>query len=86
MTPEELTAELFRQLQRTGVDLRAAQPRMVEIAPPIERENPDGTFEVELTIDASGIVKALQEIPDGAGTDAFVEAYNAAHGRPRGAS
>lgn len=77
MIPEELTVELIRQLERTRVDLRAAQPRMYQVVPPIERENADGTVDVQFTIDATGIVRTLQQLHDGAGTEAFVAAYNA---------
>lgn len=81
MTPEELTAELIRQLERTRVDLRAAHPRMHQVVPPIERESADGTVDVQFTIDATGILRTLQQLNDGAGTDAFVAAYNARHVR-----
>jgi hypothetical protein len=73
---EALTAEFLAQLARVGVDMRSASPRMHEIVPPRETGNEDGTTEVVFTIDASGIVDTLQKLPDGAGTDAFVRAYN----------
>lgn len=74
---EALTAEFLAQLARVGVDMRAASPRMHEIGPSRETENEDGTTEVVFTIDASGIVDTLRKLPDRAGTDAFVRAYNA---------
>jgi hypothetical protein len=74
---EPLTADFLAQLARVGVDIRAASPRMHEIVPPRETQNEDGTTEVVFTIDASGIVETLRKLPDGAGTDAFVHAYNA---------
>jgi hypothetical protein len=74
---EALTAELLAQIVRVGVDMRAASPRMHEIVSPRETDNQDGTTEVVFTVDASGIVETLRKLPDGAGTDAFVRAYNA---------
>jgi hypothetical protein len=74
---EALTAEFLAQVARVGVDMRAASPRMHEIVAPRETDNEDGTTEVVFTIDASGIVETLRKLPDGAGTDAFVHAYNA---------
>jgi hypothetical protein len=73
---EALTADFLAQLARVGVDMRAASPRMHEIVPPEETENADGSTTVSFTIDASGIVETLRGLPDGAGTEAFVRAYN----------
>jgi hypothetical protein len=74
---QALTAEFLAQLTRVGVDMRAASPRMHEIDPARETENDDGTNEVVFTIDVSGIIETLRRLPDAAGTDAFVRAYNA---------
>lgn len=74
---EALTADFLAQLARVGVDMRVASLRMHELVPPRETENDDGTTDVVFTIDASGIVETLRKLPDGAGTDAFVRAYNA---------
>ena len=88
LTPEQeaefeaLGAEFMQQLERVGVDLQQASPRLREVAPPVERPISEDEFEVMLTIDVSGIVETLRGLPDGAGTEAFVAAYNA---RPRGA-
>ena len=88
LTPEQeaelaaLAAEFERQIERVAVNLQAAFPRMREFAPPVERRLTDDEFELSLTVDVSGIVEALRGLPDGAGTAAFVAAYNA---RQRGA-
>jgi hypothetical protein len=74
---EALTAEFLAQVARVGVDMRAASPQMHEIVSPRETDNEDGTTDVVFTVDASGIVETLRRLPDGAGTDAFVRAYNA---------
>ena len=82
LTPEQAAAaeaigrEFLQQLERVGVDMQAAFPRLREIAPPVEREISDDEVEISITIDASGIVETLRTLPDGAGTDAFVAAYN----------
>jgi hypothetical protein len=74
---EALGREFVQQLERVAVDMRAAFPRLREIAPPLERQISEDEVEIGFTIDASGIVKTLRGLPDGAGTDAFVAAYNA---------
>lgn len=75
-------ADFERQLVRTGVDLRAASPQLNEIEAPRRRDvaGVDGveTFLEEFTIDFSGILETLRRLPDGAGTSAFVAAYNLA--------
>lgn len=76
-TAEAMGREFLQQLERVGVDMQAAFPRLREIAPPLERQISDDEVEVSFTIDASGIVETLRGLPDGAGTDAFVAAYNA---------
>ena len=77
-----LTADFLAQLARVDVDMRAAWPRMHELVPPLETANEDGTTDIAFTIDASGIVETLRKLPDGAGTDAFVRAYNARFPNP----
>jgi hypothetical protein len=83
LTPEQEAAaealgrEFFHQVARVAVDMQAAFPRLREIAPPVERQISEDEVEVGFTIDASGIVETLRSLPDGAGTDAFVAAYNA---------
>jgi uncharacterized protein YdiU (UPF0061 family) len=83
LTPEQeaaaeaLVAEFMRQLERVGVDMPTASPQLREIAPPVERQISDDEYEVMLTVDVSGIVNTLRRLPDRAGTDAFVAAYNA---------
>ncbi len=69
--------ELLRHIARTSVNMQAATPRMREIAPPVEQQLNDNDFEVTFTVDVSGILATLRELPDGAGTDIFVAAYNA---------
>jgi hypothetical protein len=70
-------AEFMQQLERVGVDMQAASPQLREIAPPMECRVSKDEFELMLTIDVSGILESLRGLPDGAGTDAFVAAYNA---------
>lgn len=68
---DALATELMWQVERVGVDMRAAFPQLREIAPPTEHLLGDG-----FTIDASGIVETLRTLADDAGTEAFVAAYN----------
>lgn len=74
---EMLLREFMHQLERVAVDMQAAFPRLREIAPPVERHISEDEVEIGFTVDASGIVETLRNLPDGAGTDAFVAAYNA---------
>jgi hypothetical protein len=80
---EALHAEFTQQLARARVDLRAASRRMHEIAPPVRQEvsadDSSETFTMTFTVDVSGIVETLRQLPDDAGTSAFIAAYNMAH-------
>ena len=78
-TIEALMIEFEQQLARVGVDLRAASPLMREKAQPVKRPVSDHEYEMTFTIDVSGILAALRQMPDGTGTSAFVAAYNAGH-------
>ncbi|MEP6834121.1 MAG: hypothetical protein ABJB74_12035 [Gemmatimonas sp.] len=72
-----LEVELVQQLERVGVDLMGVGARLSESQPRVERMISDDEFEVALTIDVSAILDTLRSLPDAAGTDAFVAAYNA---------
>jgi hypothetical protein len=77
---EALIADLEAQIARVGVDLRAAMQVMHEIEAP-QRSDPsdDGSYTESHTIDLTGIVETLRGLRDGAGTSAFVTAYNRTH-------
>lgn len=76
-TIEAISAELEAQLARVGVDMQTAVPQLREVFPPVERRVSDTEVELELTIDVTGILETLRELPDGAGTARLVAAYNA---------
>ncbi|HEY2164120.1 MAG TPA: hypothetical protein VGH04_09025 [Gemmatimonadaceae bacterium] len=80
---EALMTDLEAQSVRVGVDLRTAMGDMNEIEAPrqsaIESDESGESFTESFTIDVSGIVKTLRALPDGAGTSAFVAAYNRTH-------
>ena len=84
-SPEEratigaLTSEFEQQLARVGVDLRAASPLIREKAQPVKQPVFDREYEMTFTVDVSGILAALRQLPDSAGTSAFVATYNAGH-------
>ncbi len=83
LTPEQeaefeaLGAEYVAQLDRVGVDMREASPQLLPVAPPVEQWISEDEFELTLTLDVGGFVETLRALPDGAGTSAFVAAYNA---------
>lgn len=78
-------ATLEAELARVRVDFRAAAPDLHEVDPPERRDDdPTGEFTESFTIDVSGIVETLRRLPDGAGTAAFVAAYNDKHSDWRG--
>ena len=89
LTPEQQRqveadhAEFERQLARVAVDLRAASRRMHQIEPPRRSEvtidGDEESFMETFTMDFSGILATLRRLPDGAGTAAFIAAYNAEH-------
>ena len=82
LTPEQraeleaLVQEWDHHLLRVGVDMEAAGPRLRELVPPEEHQISDAETEVTLALDVSGIVETLRGLPDGAGTERFVDAYN----------
>ncbi len=82
LTPEEqrdieaLQGELAKQVQRTQVNLEGVGSRLRASRPPVERRISDDRREIALSFDLSAIVETLQQLPDAAGTDAFVAAYN----------
>ena len=83
LTPEQqrelegLVAELGEQINRTNVDLPRVGAQLRESLSPVGRQISDDEVEVELTIDLSAIVATLRNLPDAAGSDAFIAAYNA---------
>ena len=77
---ETLIADLEAQIGRVRVDLREAMQSMNQIeAPRTSDVADDGSFTESHTIDLTGIVDTLRGLPDGAGTTAFVTAYNRTH-------
>ena len=73
---EALVQEWDHHLLRVGVDMEIAGPRLRELQPPEERQVSETETEVSLALDVSGIVETLRALPDGAGTERFIEAYN----------
>ena len=80
---EALMADFEAQSVRVGVDLRKAMRSMNEIEAPrqsaIVGDESGESFMESFTIDVSGILETLRSLPDGAGTSAFVAAYNRTH-------
>jgi hypothetical protein len=66
-------AGFLPQLERVGVDLRPASEHMNEIQPPrISNVRADDESFIEtFTLDVSGILVTLRQLPDGAGTRDF---------------
>ena len=73
---EALIQEWDHHLLRVDVDMELAGPRLRELQPPEERQVSETETEVTLALDVSGIVQTLRALPDGAGTERFIEAYN----------
>ena len=78
---EAFHAELDAQVKRVGVDLRAAMQDLHEVTAPVRSdvagEGDSETYMMTFTIDLSGFLETLRELPDAAGTKAFIAAYNA---------
>ena len=89
LTPEQQRqvqadqADFEGQLQRVGVDLHAAWAQMNETEPPqvseITGEDGEESCTETFTMDISGMLMTLRQLPDRAGTSAFVAAYNSEH-------
>lgn len=86
LTPEQrrevdaLNEELHAHVSRVGLDLRTALRGINEVYPPERRDDASGeSYTMAFTIDFSGIVETLRNLPDGAGTTAFIAAYNRDH-------
>ena len=73
---EALVQEWDHHLLRVGVDMEIAGPQLREVIPAEERQISDTETEVTLALDVSGIVETLRGLPDGAGTERFIDAYN----------
>ncbi len=86
---EALVAEFEAQASRVGVDLREGMSQLNERFASIRSDitvDDEGSesYTESFTIDVSGIVDTLRRLPDGAGTSAFVAAYNREHPDWRG--
>lgn len=81
LTPEQLAdiaaleAEVERESARVGVDWAAAAPAMHTLAEATERQLSDDEFERSLGLDVTAMLATLRELPDGAGTEAFLAAF-----------
>jgi hypothetical protein len=76
---ESFMAEYEGEIARTTVHPGEGLPRLNVVVAPVEQTISEGEYEVTHTVDMSGILATLRSLPDGAGTTAFVRAYNAAH-------
>jgi hypothetical protein len=76
-------ADFEAQSLRVGVDLRKAMRSMNKVEAPrrsaIESDESDESYTESFTIDVTGILETLRALPNGAGTPAFVAAYNRTH-------
>ena len=87
---EALIADLEAQSARVGADIRTAMRSINEVEAPqrsaIESDENGESYTESFTIDVTGILETLRALPDGAGTSAFVAAYNRTHPHWRGRS
>ena len=76
---ERLAAEAVREAARVGVDWDAAAERMRALAEQAWVPSADGTAgELTLGLDLTVLLRTLQRLPDGAGTERFLADYEAA--------
>ena len=76
---ERVAEEAVREAARVGVDWDVAAERMRELALRDWAPAADGTTEeITLGLDLTLLVRTLQGLPDGAGTERFLAAYEAA--------
>src|SRR5688500_3509472 len=75
---ERLGAEIEGEASRVGVDWDAAQARMRELARQEWTPADDGeSGELTLGFDVTALLRTLRRLPDGAGTEAFLAAFDA---------
>jgi hypothetical protein len=72
---EALWLQMDREASRVGVDWDAAQERFRALTQLEERELPGGSAEVTFGLDVTRMLSTLRSLPDGAGTDAFLDAF-----------
>jgi hypothetical protein len=72
---EALWAQVDHEASRVGVHWDAAQERFRALTQQEVRELPDGHVEVTFGVDLKRMLAALRSLPDGAGTDAFLDAF-----------
>jgi hypothetical protein len=76
---EQLAAETVREARRVGVDWDAAAERMRALASEQWDASKNGTGgELTLDLDLSLLLQTLQRLPNDAGTERFLAAYEAA--------
>ena len=76
---EQLAAETVREAERVEVDWDAAAARMRALASDHWEASEDGASgELTLELDLSLLLRTLQRLPSGAGTERFLAAYEAA--------
>ena len=75
---ERLAAEVEREAARVGVDWEAAAAHVRELAAQELTPTGDDTFEVVLSLDMTTLLETLRQLPDGAGTERFLAAFDAA--------
>jgi hypothetical protein len=82
LTPQQLArikdseAALIRHIARVNVDMPSAMQRL-HAEPSFQERISETEFVVEVEVDGDAILRTLEGLPDRAGTDAFVAAYNA---------
>jgi hypothetical protein len=80
---EQLASEAIREAERVGVDWDVAAERMRALASEKWSESEDGmSGELTLELDLSLLLRTLRRLPDGAGTERFLAAYEAADADP----
>ena len=71
--------EAVREAERVGVDWEAAQERMRALSRQEVQVSEDGeTAEITIELDLTLLLRTLRQLPDGAGTERFLAAYEVA--------
>jgi hypothetical protein len=74
-----VAADAVREAERVGVDWSVAQERMRALSRQEVRPSADGAAaEVTIELDLTLLLRTLRALPDGAGTERFLAAYEAA--------
>ena len=74
---ERTIAEIDRESERVGVDWTRVAEALLAARPELGADLPEAPDDAAIGLDALTLLPILRDLPDGAGTDAFLRALDA---------